>query len=94
MYETLYYAIGLVLVYCFIGVAMNKGSAITAEIFALSWEDILVILGAVLSVVQQIAPLIPGFPAWLPVVIAIVVKVIKDLSANVTVSINKAARGR
>lgn len=94
MYEVEATAAILIAFFIALGIAMNKGSAITAKIFALSWEDIIVILGAVMSLVLQLMPLFPSIPVWLPVVLAIVIKAIKDLHSSTVVARAQVAKGR
>lgn len=93
LYEIPATVIILVAFFISLYVAMNKGSPLTQTILGLSWEDIVVILGAIMSLISQLSPFIPNMPAWLPIVIAIIIKAIKDMHTSTVQAKAKISRG-
>lgn len=74
--------IALIGAFLVILIGMAKGSDWTSKLLNMSWENVLVILGAIATMLMQIIPLLPNIPAWVPVVLAMVIKAIKDMQVT------------
>jgi len=78
--------VALIAIFVFISIAMAKGSALSSELLNLSWENILVIIGVVLTIGLQITQVVPSVPSWVPAVIAILIEAVSNAQKKVAVA--------
>ena len=75
-------SIAALIAFGFIYVCLYYGSEITQDLAKSNWEDILIVMGAVLSILMEVIPLFPNVPAWLPALLTIAIKALKDLQTG------------